>query len=113
MSERTDDRDVLALLDRAAGHVPPLHLDRAEVVGRGRQIVRRRRVGAGGAGLGGGGDDDGGEIGDVRGVVHRRGVHGAGRAPGVAVPVGDGLDVIVGRSYGLVGVRARGASEGM
>ncbi|MGC5582954.1 hypothetical protein ACPYOC_01240 [Ornithinimicrobium sp. W1665] len=45
----TSDRDVLALLDRAAVHSPPLHLARTDVVRRGEQIVRRRR--AGGAGL--------------------------------------------------------------
>lgn len=53
MSERTDDRDVLALLDRAAVHAPPLHLDRGSVVTRGRQIARRRRAGAGGMAIAG------------------------------------------------------------
>lgn len=48
MSERSEDREVLALIDRAAAHTPPLHLDRRDVVARGQQIVRRRR----GAGAG-------------------------------------------------------------
>lgn len=47
MSERSEN-DVLALIDRAAAHTPPLHLDRGDVVARGEQIVRRRRAGAGG-----------------------------------------------------------------
>lgn len=50
MSER-DDRDVLALLDRAAAHTPPLHLTREDVVERGEQIVRRRRAGVRGMAL--------------------------------------------------------------
>lgn len=51
MSEH--DRDVLALLDRAAADTPPLHLDRADVVARGEQIVRRRRTASAGMGLAG------------------------------------------------------------
>lgn len=39
------NRDVLDLIDRAAADAPPLHLDRAAVVSRGRQIVRRRHAG--------------------------------------------------------------------
>ncbi|SOC53944.1 hypothetical protein [Ornithinimicrobium cerasi] len=38
------DRDVLALLDRAAADTPPLHLDRHDVVARGRQLARRRHA---------------------------------------------------------------------
>lgn len=41
----SEDREVLALLDRAVGQAPPLQLGRAEVVARGEQIVRRRRAG--------------------------------------------------------------------
>ena len=45
MSDReTPARDVLALLDRAAAHTPPLHLDRQDVVSRGQQIRRRQRA---------------------------------------------------------------------
>lgn len=51
MSEH--DRDVLALLDRAAADVPPLHLEREDVVARGEQIVRRRRTVMAGMGFGG------------------------------------------------------------
>lgn len=47
------DRDVLALLDRAAADSPPLHLDRESVTGRGRQIARRRRAGGAGMAVGG------------------------------------------------------------
>ncbi|QFG67727.1 hypothetical protein [Ornithinimicrobium pratense] len=46
------DRDVLALLDRAAADSPPLHLDRDAVIGRGRQIARRRRAGGTGMAIG-------------------------------------------------------------
>ncbi|GAA1175301.1 MULTISPECIES: hypothetical protein [Ornithinimicrobium] len=53
MSDReTPARDVLALLDRAAAHTPPLHLDRRDVVSRGRQIRRRRRAGGAGTAVG-------------------------------------------------------------
>ena len=51
MSE--SDRDVLALLDRAAADSPPLHLDRQDVVQRGRAIVRGRRARAGGMAVAG------------------------------------------------------------
>ncbi|WP_131103603.1 hypothetical protein [Ornithinimicrobium sufpigmenti] len=47
------DRDVLALLDRAAADSPPLHLDRDSVVGRGRQMARRRRAAGAGMAIGG------------------------------------------------------------
>lgn len=47
------DRDVLALLDRAAADTPPLHLDRDSVIGRGRQITRRRRAAGFGMAVGG------------------------------------------------------------
>ena len=53
MPDRDDaTRDVLALLDRAAAHTPPLHLDRGAVVARGEQIVRRRRATVGGMSFG-------------------------------------------------------------
>ncbi|WP_289019189.1 hypothetical protein [uncultured Ornithinimicrobium sp.] len=48
----SSDRDVLALLDRAAGQAPPLHLHRQDVVARGEQIRRRRRAGAAGMSIG-------------------------------------------------------------
>ena len=47
------DREVLALLDRAAAGTPPLHLARKDVVARGQQIVRRRRATAAGMGISG------------------------------------------------------------
>ena len=47
------DRDVLALLDRAAADSPPLHLDRESVIARGRQLARRRRAGGVGMAIGG------------------------------------------------------------
>lgn len=53
MPDRDDaTRDVLALLDRAAAHTTPLHLDRGAVVARGEQIVRRRRATVGGMSFG-------------------------------------------------------------
>lgn len=47
MTEARDDIDaVTALLDRAGGHAPPLHVSRADVVRRGSTIRRGRRVAA-------------------------------------------------------------------
>lgn len=106
MSE-ADDREVIDLIDRAGAHSPPLHLDRQDVVARGRQIVRRRRSGGAGmavAGLALAGTAwlglGGGLVGSPSGVQPAATAPEATDPPAARGPVGEGEQVtLLGERY--------------